>query len=57
LRHFGQTDDADPNSVRFVGGIGPRVDLPVGPLRFDISWRVRPTAWKPKFQFAIGPSF
>ena len=57
LQHFGQTDDSDPNSVRFVAGMGPRVDLPVGPLRVDVSWRWRPTAWHPKVQFAIGPSF
>jgi len=57
LEHFTQTDDSDPNSVRYVVGVGPRVDLPVGPLRFDVSWRVRPTTWKPKVQFAIGPSF
>ena len=57
LRHFGLTDDSDPNSVRVVGGVGPRVDLPVGPLRVDVSWRMRPTPWRPKIQFAIGPSF
>jgi outer membrane protein insertion porin family len=57
LHHFGQTDDSDPNSVRYVVGAGPRVNLPVGPLRVDVSWRVRPTAWRPEIQFAIGPSF
>ncbi len=49
--------DADPNDVRFVAGVGPRVDLPVGPLRVDVSWRLRPTRSHYKIQFAIGPSF
>jgi len=29
----------------------------VGPLRLDVSWRVRPTPSHAKLQFAIGPSF
>ena len=49
--------DDDPNAVRIVGGLGPRLDLPVGPLRIDVSWRWRPTPSHPKIQFAIGPSF
>jgi outer membrane protein insertion porin family len=50
-------DESDPNPLRWVVGFGPRVDLPVGPLRLDVSWRVRPTASHAKLQFAIGPSF
>ena len=57
-RHLGSgTDESDPNLVRYVVGFGPRVDLPVGPLRLDVSWRVRPTPSHAKLQFAIGPSF
>ncbi len=55
-----------PNDVRYVLGIGPRVNLPIGPLRFDITWSLRPFTdpkdgtvhWLvAKPQFAIGPSF
>jgi len=56
-RHFSQVDDADPNTVRYVAGLGPRIDLPVGPLRLDVTWRWHPTPSHPIFQFAIGPSF
>jgi outer membrane protein assembly complex protein YaeT len=51
------SDESDPNLLRYVVGFGPRVDLPVGPLRLDVSWRVRPTPSHAKLQFAIGPSF
>ena len=57
-RHFTPTeDDPDPNAVRYVAGIGPRVQLPVGPLRIDFTWRLRPSTSSPRIQFAIGPSF
>ncbi|HEY2955699.1 MAG TPA: BamA/TamA family outer membrane protein [Candidatus Eisenbacteria bacterium] len=51
----------DPADVRYVVGIGPRVNLPVGPLRIDFTWSLRPSehekAFVAKPQFAIGPSF
>ena len=47
----------DPNQAIVVVGFGPRVELPVGPLRLDVSWRLRPKASDAKLQFAIGPSF
>ena len=57
-RHFTASgDESDPNLVRWVVGFGPRVELPVGPLRLDVSWRVRPKSSDPRIQFAIGPSF
>jgi outer membrane protein insertion porin family len=51
-----------PNEVRYVFGIGPRINLPIGPLRLDVAWSLRPSAGEthphqPKAQFAIGPSF
>lgn len=51
----------DPGDVRYVFGFGPRLKLPVGPLRLDFTWSLRPSpgeqalSWKP--QFAIGPSY
>lgn len=49
------------DDVRWVVGIGPRLTLPIGPLRLDWSWSLRPSAAgqrrKPVAQFAIGPSF
>ena len=49
------------NEVRYVIGVGPRINLPIGPLRFDVSWGFRPippdTRRRAKFQFAIGPSY
>ena len=57
----------DAGDVRYVFGFGPRVNLPIGPLRFDITWSPRPfpdprnpqeRRWLiAKPQFAIGPSF
>jgi len=51
-----------PNDVRYVFGIGPRINLPIGPLRLDVAWSLRPSPGEthphqPKAQFAIGPSF
>ena len=50
-----------PNDVRYVFGIGPRINLPIGPLRLDVAWKLRPSPGEaqhvPKYQFAIGPSF
>jgi len=56
-----------PNEVRYVFGIGPRINLPIGPLRLDFTWSLRPfpdpkgtgkVGWLiAKPQFAIGPSF
>jgi len=53
------------NDVRYVIGIGPRLNLPIGPVRFDLTWSLRPyvddkgnTRWlRAEKQFAIGPSF
>jgi outer membrane protein insertion porin family len=54
---FSRRIDADPNAIRIVGGVGPRLDLPIGPLRVDVTWHVRPTPSHAVVQFAIGPSF
>jgi outer membrane protein insertion porin family len=53
---------AGPNDVRYVFGLGPRLKLPIGPLRVDFTWTLRPTPGGPGYgrvatQFAIGPSF
>src|SRR5262245_282250 len=53
---FTSTAD-DPNTLRVVAGFGPRIISPIGPLRIDVSWRMRPTHSHPIMQFAIGPSF
>jgi len=49
------------DDVRYVFGIGPRMNLPIGPLRLDFTWSLRPDATGPALvaepQFAIGPSF
>ncbi|MBI1799215.1 MAG: BamA/TamA family outer membrane protein [Candidatus Eisenbacteria bacterium] len=57
----------EPGEVRYVFGLGPRLNLPFGPLRLDITWSPRPVEpgthnWyifdsPPSVQFAIGPSF
>jgi outer membrane protein assembly factor BamA len=53
----------DANDVRYVVGIGPRLNLPIGPVRFDMTWGLRPPPQQGGddrflgFQFAIGPSF
>ena len=50
-----------PGDMRYVFGLGPRLELPVGPLRVDFTWSLRPDETGPakvaKWQFAIGPSF
>jgi outer membrane protein insertion porin family len=49
------------HDVRYVFGFGPRLDLPIGPVRLDFTWSLRPTrdraALVAEPQFAIGPSF
>ena len=49
------------DDVRYVFGFGPRINLPIGPLRVDVTWSLRPlpgeAGHRPKPQFAIGPSF
>ncbi|HYM81307.1 MAG TPA: BamA/TamA family outer membrane protein, partial [Candidatus Limnocylindria bacterium] len=62
----------DPGDVRYVAGFGPRVKLPIGPLRVDFTWALRPAEvvegdgrkrsigpryGRPAIQFAVGPSF
>ena len=53
-----------PSDARYVLGAGGRLNLPFGPLRFDMSWNVQPDRavtghrWLvAEPQFAIGPSF
>jgi len=57
LNHQTLEDD----DVRFVIGVGPRLNLPIGPLRLDFTWSLRPSGTGPALvaapQFAIGPSF
>lgn len=54
-------DPLDPSEVRYVVGLGPRLDLPIGPLRLDLSWNLRPVPGRgflaPAVQFAVGPAF
>ncbi len=54
-------DPLSPAEVRYVFGFGPRLDLPIGPLRVDVSWNLRPETVRryllPRWQFAIGPAF
>ncbi len=55
------------DDVRWVFGLGPRLETPIGPLRFDWSWNLRPVPvsangagrgyLEPVLQFAIGPTF
>jgi outer membrane protein insertion porin family len=49
------------DDVRFVFGVGPRLNLPIGPLRLDFTWSMRPSGSAPALvaapQFAIGPAF
>lgn len=61
---IGRTPLGD-SDVRYVVGLGPRVKLPIGPLRVDFSWILnpgKPEDGGPRYgkmvtQFAIGPSF
>lgn len=50
-----------PGDVRYVFGVGGRLNLPFGPLRLDLTWSPRPDengSWLVhQAQFAIGPSF
>ena len=54
---FTSRSELDPDAVRVVAGFGPRIELPIGPLRADITWRWRPERSHDKLQSAIGPSF
>jgi outer membrane protein insertion porin family len=49
------------DDVRYVFGVGPRINFPIGPLRLDFTWSLRPSPTGPALvaapQFAIGPSF
>jgi outer membrane protein insertion porin family len=49
------------DDVRYVIGVGPRLNLPIGPLRLDFTWSLRPSGTAPALraapQFAIGPTF
>jgi outer membrane protein insertion porin family len=55
------TDRMSPTDVRLVFGFGGRLNLPFGPLRFDVTWAARPEengSWiQAQRQFAIGPAF
>ena len=57
------SDELGSSDVRYVAGVGPRIDLPIGPLRVDFTWPFRPSPGSPRphgdpgIQFAIGPSF
>ncbi len=56
--HFAvRTDDTlpDPGDVRYVFGAGARLNLPFGPLRFDVT--LLPRNVPNRLQFAIGPAF
>lgn len=51
----------DAGDVRYLFGVGWRVNLPFGPLRVDFAWSTRPDELglrrRGVMQFAIGPSF
>jgi len=58
------TDPLAPGDLRYVVGVGGRLQLPFGPLRYDVSWGLRPEQkrgqkeWiRARHQFAIGPAF
>lgn len=55
------SDPLKNEDIRWVVGIGPRLTLPIGPLRLDYTWSLRPTVSSGRLrgvaQFAIGPSF
>jgi outer membrane protein assembly factor BamA len=58
------TEPLDPGDMRYVVGVGGRLQLPFGPLRYDLSWGLRPEDtvkgkdWiQARQQFAIGPAF
>jgi outer membrane protein insertion porin family len=50
-----------PGDVRYTFGFGGRLNLPFGPLRYDVAWGARPDAngsWVQfRRQIAIGPAF
>ncbi len=53
-----------PGEMRYVAGFGGRLQLPFGPLRYDLTWGLRPENtgngkdWiQAQQQFAIGPAF
>jgi translocation and assembly module TamA len=57
-------DPLRPGELRYVVGVGGRLQLPFGPLRYDVSWGLRPEDtgagkdWiRARQQFAIGPAF
>jgi translocation and assembly module TamA len=49
----------DPGDLRYVFGVGARLNLPFGPLRLDATLLPRPENSKQfaTLQFAIGPAF
>jgi outer membrane protein assembly factor BamA len=51
----------NPGDVHYVLGLGPRLNLPIGPLRLDLTWPLRPMPGTTRrnlvAQFAIGPTF
>jgi outer membrane protein insertion porin family len=54
----------DPGDMRYVLGLGGRLNLPFGPLRVDFTWNLQPdrglngSRWLvAEPQFGIGPSF
>ncbi len=54
-----------PSAMRYVLGVGGRLNLPFGPMRVDFTWNLQPDRDKngaPRWlvaepQFAIGPAF
>jgi outer membrane protein insertion porin family len=53
-----------PSAMRYVLGVGGRLNLPFGPMRIDFTWNLQPDRGKfgPHWlvaepQFAIGPAF
>lgn len=60
------SDPLDASQLRYSYGVGARIMLPFGPLRFDVSWSEHPEFSGGQlfrrrqpfvYQFAIGPSF
>ena len=57
-------EERTPSDMRYVLGLGGRLNLPFGPLRIDFTWNVQPDRGQagPRWlvaepQFAIGPAF
>jgi outer membrane protein assembly complex protein YaeT len=49
--------ELDPGDVRYVGGLGGRLNLAFAPVRLDLSWGSEAGHRAGRLQFAVGPAF